>query len=109
MEIKIVNASGVTVFNNIPAFDTFRGLVASGQKIQAIKFMREKDPCWGLKEAKDFVEACDFPTVVSDTTTENFLSDIKDDIRSIILDKSDYRETLLLDLFARVAARVGVR
>ena len=115
MYIKIVNFYGVTVFSDITSFDTFRGLVASGQKIQAIKFMREKEPCWSLKEAEDFVDYVAFPPVPVTTTlppfdtAENFLSDLKGDLREIILAGKDYRDSLLIDLFGRVSGKLGYR
>ena len=116
MEIIIRNNMGVATFTTVAAFETFRNYCITRQKIQAIKFVRDTFKTWSLKEAKDFVEACDFPTVVtttlpqfSSTTTENFLSDIKGDLREIILAGKDYRDSLLIDLFGRVSGKLGYR
>ena len=96
-------------------FSEFANLCATGQKIQAIKFVRDTFQTWSLKEAKDFVEACDFPPVPVTTTlppfdtTENFLSDLKSDLREIILAGKDYRDSLLIDLFGRISGKLGPR
>lgn len=111
MYINVGNSNGEISLT--PAqFETFRNYCLTGQKIQAIKFVRDTFATWGLKEAKDFVDGCFFSGYCGASSTlpqGDILGDIKDNIRSIILDKSDYRETLLLDLFGRVASRVGVR
>ncbi len=115
MEIIIRNDTGVATFTTVAAFETFRNYCITRQKIQAIKYMREKEPHWGLKECKDFVEACVFPPVPVTTTlppfdtTENFLSDLKGDLREIILADKDYRDALLIDLFGRVSGKLGYR
>lgn len=108
MDIKIVNFHGATVFSDITSFDTFRGLVASGQKIQAIEFMREKEPCWGLKEAKDFVEACDFPPQVGGEVNPfaTTLREIKYDLREMIAQDYAVSRDRLLDLYDKVVGLV---
>jgi len=117
MYIDIGNSQGNISFT--PAnFDTFRTFVVTGQKIQAIKHIRTVCQSWGLKEAKDFVEACDFgstscvtpaPYVAPgrDREFNNFLFDLKDDLRSLLISGKDCREGLLVDLFARVCALVA--
>ena len=111
MFITVNNANGTVNFNTAQ-FDTFRAFLAGGQKIQAIKFVREMLPTWGLREAKEFVDLCTFlpstltATVAQDTT---FLCDVKDDLRAILVTETQYRESLLIDLFGRVCAKVGLR
>lgn len=97
-------------------FETFRNLMVTGQKVPAIKMVREIVSTWGLLEAKDFVYACTFagPHILSEQKNANpdkdkvFIADIKDDVRAIILaETTDYQKSLLLDLFSRLAAKVG--
>lgn len=110
MYIKIVNTFGMVDFQT-SQFDQFRALVAEGKKIHAIKFLREMVPSWGLKECKDYVEACYFAPTPSTSARvdDDFLADMKDDLRAILLDKSEYRESLLLDLYGRVCSERGKR
>lgn len=114
MHIDLYNSCGnLTV--TLASFDSLRALVVKGEKINAIKLVRDLVPHWGLKECKDFVEALDFSGSVGITLApatapvDNFLVDVKDDLRSILVSGSDYRESLVIDLFGRVCAKVGLR
>lgn len=117
MYITINNANGTVDFNTAQ-FDQFRSYLAGNEKIQAIKFVREMLPMWGLREVKEFVEACDFgatscvtpATYVApgrDREFNNFLFDLKDDLRSLLISGKDSREGMLVDMFARVCALVA--
>ena len=108
MEIIIRNDMGITTFTTLASFDTFRGLVATRQKIAAIKFMREKEPCWGLKEAKDFVEACVFPPQVIGEAIPfaATLRDIKLDLREMITQDYAVSRDRLLDIYDKIVGLV---
>ena len=103
MNILISNPYGTTTFTSVASFDAFRNLVATGQKIQAIKHMREKEVGWGLKEAKEFVDYVSFPPEPATESKEDnvFLREVKADLRDILVSGSDY-------LFGRVCEKVGL-
>jgi hypothetical protein len=121
MEIIIRNDMGVTSFTTPAAFDAFRNLVATGQNIYAIKYMREKEPHWGLKECKDFVEACVFPPqATADARAKKALDpdrwdapaladalrDIKFDLRETIAQDYAVSRDRLLDIYDKIVGLV---
>lgn len=105
MDISISNPYGVTKFTTVASFDAFRNLVATGQKIQAIKFMREKETGWGLKEAKEFVDYVSFPpetTTQGDNPFASTLREIKSDLREMIGQDYAFSRDRLLDIYDKI-------
>ena len=111
MYVTIHNSYGNVDFTTAH-YEEFKSHVVAGRKTDAIKFIRTSLPSWGLKECKDFVENCFFPPVVQSASAPKedtaFLNDIKDDIRNILVTDTQYRESLLIDLFGRVCTKVGL-
>lgn len=109
MYVTLKNTYGSVDFNTAH-YEQFKSFVAGHQKIHAIKMIREIMPSWGLKECKDFVENCYFPPQPATESKEDdvFLREVKADLRDILVSGSDYREPLIIDLFARVCAKVGL-
>lgn len=109
MEIIISNPYGTTTFTTVALFDTFRNLVATGQKIQAIKFMREKEVGWSLKEAKEFVDYVAFPpepVTTGDNPLATTLRDIKLDLREVIVQDYAVSRDRLLDIYDKIVGLV---
>lgn len=105
MGITISNPYGTTTFNTVEQFDAFRGLVASGQKVQAIKYMREKEVGWGLIETKEFVDYVTFPpteTTQGDNPFASALREVKYVIREMIAQDYALSRDRLLDLYDKV-------
>lgn len=91
--IRLITPAQGWVEFTIVEFDAFREMVVMNQKINAIKMVRTVNPQLGLKEAKDFVEACTFqraPVYVS-PLLHDVLVEVKESLRSLIVSEYDVK------------------
>jgi len=112
-----ISVSGLTAaIFTLGEFDEFRNLISHRRKIDAIKYMRDRELGWGLLLAKEFVEGCNFPEIPPPASTLALVRDVpnipsvlhtlKEDLREMIVQDYPASKDRLFDLYEKVTANI---